>query len=177
VLPSLDAIDHSKLDSEAKIAAVSETVSLRLRDLRGAVLIDARLRKADFTATNLRDALLDRANLQEAKFDCAQSKLNEPLVPQTDCAQLQGASLNYAQLQNASLEAYPVDSGPSICSRRGAGDRPARLRGLSRLNVPISGGLVVGGEPEQRFKRNMAIEATIVAKHEFVEIRVNVFAT
>jgi len=30
-------------------------------------------------------------------------------------------------------EAYPVDSGSSICSRRGAGDRPARLRGLSRL--------------------------------------------
>jgi hypothetical protein len=30
-------------------------------------------------------------------------------------------------------EAYAVDSGPSICSRRGAGDRPARLRGLSRL--------------------------------------------
>src|SRR5262249_15580584 len=30
-------------------------------------------------------------------------------------------------------EAYPVGSGPSICSRRGAGDRPARLRGLSRL--------------------------------------------
>jgi hypothetical protein len=35
----------------------------------------------------------------------------------------------------------------------------------------------VGGEPEQRFERNMAIEATVVAKHEFVEIRVNVFAT
>jgi 2-methylcitrate dehydratase PrpD len=32
-------------------------------------------------------------------------------------------------------------------------------------------------EAEQRFERNMAIEATIVAEHEFVEIRVNVFAT
>jgi len=31
------------------------------------------------------------------------------------------------------LEAYPVGSGRSICSRRGAGDRPVRLRGLSRL--------------------------------------------
>jgi hypothetical protein len=36
---------------------------------------------------------------------------------------------------------------------------------------PISGGLLVGGESEQ-----MAIEATVIAKHEFVEIRVNVFA-
>ncbi len=30
-------------------------------------------------------------------------------------------------------EAYPVDSGASICSRCGAGGRPALLRGLSRL--------------------------------------------
>ena len=35
----------------------------------------------------------------------------------------------------------------------------------------------MGGEPEQRFERNMAIEATVIAKHEFVEIRVNVFTT
>jgi lipoprotein-anchoring transpeptidase ErfK/SrfK len=31
------------------------------------------------------------------------------------------------------VETYPVGSGPPICSRRGARDRPARLRGLSRL--------------------------------------------
>jgi len=30
-------------------------------------------------------------------------------------------------------ETYPVGSGPPIFSRRGARDRPARLRGLSRL--------------------------------------------
>jgi hypothetical protein len=30
-------------------------------------------------------------------------------------------------------EAYPVVSGPSICSRRGVGGQPALLRGLSRL--------------------------------------------
>ena len=72
----------------------------------------------------------------------------------------------------ARTAAYPVESGPSICSRR---DAFARIVSLD--DVPIAGGLVVGGEPEQRFERNMAIEATIVAKHEFVEIRVNVFAT
>jgi hypothetical protein len=57
--------------------------------------------------------------------------------------------------------------------------RPARVfaRIVSLDDVPISGGLLVGGEPEQRFERNMAIEATVIAKHEFVEIRVNVFAT
>ena len=44
-------------------------------------------------------------------------------------------------------------------------------------DVPIAGGRLVGSEPGQRFERNMAIEATIITKHEFVEIRVNVFAT
>ena len=72
----------------------------------------------------------------------------------------------------AARAAYPVESGPSICSRR---DAFARIVSLD--DVPIAGGLVVGGEPEQRFERNMAIEATIITKHEFVEIRVNVFAT
>src|SRR5580658_2673746 len=38
-----------------------------------------------------------------------------------------------ANMQAPNREAYPVGSDPSICSRRGAGDRPARLRGLSRL--------------------------------------------
>jgi hypothetical protein len=35
VLPDLDALDHGTFDSEAKLAGVSETVSLRMRDLRG----------------------------------------------------------------------------------------------------------------------------------------------
>jgi hypothetical protein len=48
------------------------------------------------------------------------------------------------------------------------------VRIVSIDDVPIAGGLMLGGEPEQ-LERNMAIEATVVAKHEFVEIRVNVF--
>ena len=33
---------------------------------------------------------------------------------------------------------------------------------------------MVGGEAQQGFERNMAVEASIVAKHEFVEICVDV---
>jgi hypothetical protein len=44
-LPSFDAIDHAKLDTEAKIAAATETVSLRARHLEGAVLIGAVLQR------------------------------------------------------------------------------------------------------------------------------------
>ena len=80
-------------------------------------------------------------------------------------------------LASCGTAAYSVESGSSICSRRDAGAVGAFARIVSLDDVPIAGGLVVGGKPEQRFERNMAIEATIVAKHEFVEIRVNVFAT
>jgi len=56
VLPGFDGIDHTKLDTEAKIAAANETASLRARHLEGAVLIGAVLRKTDFTAAYLERA-------------------------------------------------------------------------------------------------------------------------
>jgi uncharacterized protein YjbI with pentapeptide repeats len=112
-LPGIDVIDHAKLDSEAKIAALPMTVSLRGRRLEGAVLLDAHLRKADFTGARLNGALLALADLRETKFDCAAtgskaegseqqcSDLRGALLP---WAQLQGASLNGAQLQGALLD-------------------------------------------------------------------------
>ena len=60
VLPGLDM----------KIAAASETVSLRARNLEGAVLIGAALSKVDFTGANLRGAALDKADLRDAKLGC-----------------------------------------------------------------------------------------------------------
>ncbi len=35
---------------------------------------------------------------------------------------------------------------------------------------------MLGGQPEQGFERNMAVEAAIVAKNEFIEISVDVLA-
>src|SRR5262249_15622971 len=100
VLPGFDAIDHVKFDSEAKIEALPETVSLRARHLEGAVLIGATLRKANFTAAQLRGARLEGADLRDAGFDCA----NHDVYPPQQCAQLQGALFWSAQLQGASLQ-------------------------------------------------------------------------
>jgi hypothetical protein len=100
VLPGFDAIDHAKFDSEAKIAALPETVSLRSRHLEGAVLIGAKLRKADFTAAQLQSARLDGSDLRDARFDCGNFEKSHP----QQCAQLQGASLDWAQLQGARLD-------------------------------------------------------------------------
>ena len=70
VLPNIDVIDHSKFDTEAKIAALPQTLSLRGRQLEGAVLIGAHLRKVDFTAARLKGAVLYYADMREAKAGC-----------------------------------------------------------------------------------------------------------
>jgi len=98
VLPQIDATDREKFDIEAKIAKARGTLSLRGRRLEGAVLVEADLRKVDFTAARLRGASLDHSQLQTASLDNAQ--LQGALLQD---AQLQGASLKDVNSQGASL--------------------------------------------------------------------------
>ena len=87
VLPGIDVIDHAKFDSEEKLESLRETVSLRGRDLEGAVLIGSDLRKADFTAAQLEGADLSYADLRGAKFVC-----DNELNVVRKCAQLRARS-------------------------------------------------------------------------------------
>jgi uncharacterized protein YjbI with pentapeptide repeats len=142
VLPGFDAIDHTTLDSEAKIEAASKTISLRGRHLEGAVMTDAKLRKADFTGAQLQGAHLSFSDLRGAKFDCAQEfpTPSRALVIlgysakeySARCAQLQGAWLNAAQLQGASLI--------------GAQLQGAWLTGAQLLNASLVGARLQGAE-------------------------------
>jgi hypothetical protein len=91
VLPGLDVVVHLKLDSETKIDFLPETVSLRARNLDGAVLIDAVLRKVQKAKLECGDWLDPDKREQERES-------SEPL-----CAQLQGAALNETELQGASF--------------------------------------------------------------------------
>ena len=99
VLPGLDVIDRSKLDTEAKVSAVAVTVSLRGRHLEGAMLLGAVLRKVDFTAAHLERATLDYADLRGARLACAQNQHGLS----GECTHLKGVSLGSAQLQGAAL--------------------------------------------------------------------------
>ena len=98
VLPNFEPGDRVKVDTEGKIAISPNSMSLRFRSLERAVLINAHLRKADFTGAFLAGADFSRADLREAKFECG---LEVGL--KSRCAQLEGASLEHAQLQGASL--------------------------------------------------------------------------
>jgi uncharacterized protein YjbI with pentapeptide repeats len=135
VLPNFEAGDRVNIDAEGKIATSSGTVSLRGRSLERAVLVNAHLKKVDFTGARLAGADFTRADLREAKFECA-------LVGQRDeiCAQLQGARLENAELQGASLRRARLQ-GASLADAhlQGAHLDDAELQGTSLDRTQMQG--------------------------------------
>jgi len=136
VLPGFDAIDHTKFDSEAKIEAASETVSLRARHLEGAVLIGAELRKADFTGAQLQHAWLMNSDLREAKFGCPEVRRGAA----HECGQLRGALLNSAKLEGASLDNASLERTLlDYADLQGATLNGADLRRASLIGARLQG--------------------------------------
>jgi uncharacterized protein YjbI with pentapeptide repeats len=136
VLPGFDAIDHARFDSEAKIEAASETVSLRARHLEGAILIGAKLRKADLTAALLQGAQLDHSDLRGAKFDCGNNQEHPP----QQCARLQGASLIEANLQGAALKYGELQGAIlNFANLQGAKLGGAQLQGATLDGAKLQG--------------------------------------
>jgi uncharacterized protein YjbI with pentapeptide repeats len=152
VLPGLDVIDHSKLDTEAKIAALPETASFRARHLEGAVLLGARLRKVDFTAAYLDDALLADSDLREAILDDAHLRgawLSGAQLQGASLAnaQLQGAGLGYAKLHGATLDnALLLGAKLDNAQLPGASLYTAQLQGASLIDARLEGASLIGAE-------------------------------
>ncbi len=164
VLPSLDVTDSLKLNTEEKIAAVAETISLRGRHLEGAVLIGANLRKADLTATHLQGAWLDGADLRGARLGCATSISQEAARDRTPdverCTRLEGASLKNMDLKGQSFAQLYLDGasfdqsdlrGASLdaahlarASFWGANLDKATLRGARMTEVTLTGATLRG---------------------------------
>ncbi|MGD0105905.1 MAG: pentapeptide repeat-containing protein [Rhodopila sp.] len=157
VLPGLDAIDRAKFDSEDKIAAVKETLSLRGRHLEGAILYGADLRKADFAGAQLRGVELEGAQLQGADLENAQiqgaSLENAQLQgaflsgaqiqgANLDSAQLQGAFLDGAQLQGAFLDGTKLES---------ADLDSAQLQGAQLIDTQLQGAQLIGTQLQGAF--------------------------
>ncbi len=162
VLPGISIIDHTKFDTDAKIATRTTTMSLRGRSLEGAVLSGADLRKVDFTGSQLENADLDFADLREAQFGCAgsvtqctnlrnaslkEAKLQDAFLERVDLkgasltgAQLQGANLYYAQLQGAGLSGANLQGTILIHAQlQGAGLYEADLKGADLTLAELQG--------------------------------------
>ena len=142
VLPGLDVIDHTKYDTESKIASPPETISLRGRNLEGAVLTGATLRRADFTTAILSNASFDAADLRDAKFECApgtKGDLDE------ECTQLIGASFVGARLQGASFIKAQLRNAQFVGAQlQGASLNNAQLQGAILLNARLAGAVLSG---------------------------------
>ncbi len=137
VLPRVEAIEYLKQDTDGKIVSVRRTVSLRLRDLRRAVLSGAQLRKVDLTAADLSGATLEDADLREALLSCAlpfEDRRDGSQRP-IKCTQLQGAFLDGASLQGANLES---------ASLQGAVLGHASLQGASLDGALLWGAMLPG---------------------------------
>ena len=151
VLPGFDAIDHTKLDTEAKIAAATETVSLRSRHLEGTVLIGAVLRKVDFAGAYPQGADLTTADLRNANFACA-GLANSPSglsvrVGDNVCTQLQGAKLKGAQLQGAALRVAQLQGADLLGAQlQGADLSSAQLQGAKLLVAQLQGADLLGAQ-------------------------------
>jgi uncharacterized protein YjbI with pentapeptide repeats len=127
-------IDHTKFDTEAKIAALPQTLSLRGRHLEGAVFVLADLRKVDFTAARLRDANLSVADLRNTKFGCARAGT------QLECSDLRGAVFFGANLQGVSLdEAQLTRAVLPRAQMQGASLRKAQLQGAWLQGARLEG--------------------------------------
>ena len=120
--------DQKFVDDE-KLEKSEHSISVRGRDLRGAILVRADLRKADFTGAKLDYAVFDNARLAEATFACAdlpipnvasQSIFGELHLngehapahrwPDDRCTWLTGASFVRAGLQGANFEKARLQS-------------------------------------------------------------------
>jgi uncharacterized protein YjbI with pentapeptide repeats len=177
VLPGFDAIDHTKLDTEAKIAAATETVSLRARHLEGAVLIGAVLRKADLTGAYLQGADLTTADLRDANLACkgwpvetrTGAEVSGFIIVDNTCTQLQGAKLRDAHLQGADLtgalligvdlsSAHLQGTIFTSAELEGANLSSARLQGANLRNTNLQGASLSLAELQGADLRNAQLQ-------------------
>jgi uncharacterized protein YjbI with pentapeptide repeats len=111
--------DEDFVDEDVKLDSVDRTISLRGRDLRGAILIRTDLRKADFTGAILDDADLTRGRFDQAFFGCGKkgSETLDDLTPGKNCTSLLNAKLDEARLRGAQMQ-FAVLEGASLKKAR-----------------------------------------------------------
>jgi uncharacterized protein YjbI with pentapeptide repeats len=142
VLPEFNLYEALKIEDPQKVAWKQYLIDLRDRDLRGALLDRAILKKADLRSAQLQGASLYGAQLQGASLFRAQLQ-----GASLDGAQLQGASLFRAQLQGASLDKAELQ-GASLESAelQGASLDKAELQSASLNYAQLQGASLDGAQ-------------------------------
>jgi uncharacterized protein YjbI with pentapeptide repeats len=178
-LASLDVIDHAKVDTDAKIMALPETVFLAGRHLEYAVLSKADLRKANFAnaylkgafmgGAKLQGAILRRAELQDADLGNAElqgaslefANLGHAFL---NGAKLQGASLNQAKLGHAHLSGAELQGANlNLAELQGADFSGAKLQGASLEQAILFGTKMDDAKLQGAFLYEAQLQGAVLA--------------
>jgi uncharacterized protein YjbI with pentapeptide repeats len=139
-------VPNKKIVTDEDVEKDFPSISLRGRNLSGAVLIGSDLRRADFTGANLNEARLDGAILTHAKFGCAspynvKTKAN---WPGDECTWLQRANLSEAHLDAADLSRARMHGAILI----GAWLQTAKMSGTQLERAMLSDAQLQGADLE-----------------------------
>ena len=143
VVPDTKLVDDSDVDKDFP------SLSLRGRNLSGAILIGSDLRSVDFTGANLKGAVLNRAQLAYARFGCAAPYDGRKKLrwPDDECTWLERASLAQAQLQGAQLQRARMRDAILIAAKLdGADMTAAQLQGAMLSNASLVGVSLTGAK-------------------------------
>jgi uncharacterized protein YjbI with pentapeptide repeats len=148
VVPNRKIVDDKAAETDFP------SLSLRGRNLSGAILIGSDLRNADFTGANLNHAHLDRALLARARFGCAApfDKHTKPGWPDDECTWLQRASFAQAELQAADFKRARMHDAILIAANlQGADLSAAQLQGAMLSNAKLVGAWLKGANLNYAF--------------------------
>lgn len=155
---------QKELNQEGRVS-----LSLRGRDLTGAILDRTDLRSADFTSATLRGASLNDARLNGAQFGCGRKDVewdrDFEVALQTQiskCVDLQFAQLDGANLEHAVLTGAHLQ-GASLkrAILRQANADYSFLQGVTATSVEAQGGSFVGAELQGALFTNAHLEGAI----------------
>jgi uncharacterized protein YjbI with pentapeptide repeats/tetratricopeptide (TPR) repeat protein len=150
-LEGADVVDHLKYDVVGLPLEEKRTLSLRGRDLKGAILVGSSLKSVDFTSAILQGADFSRADLRNAKFcESGASTIRSNTSgrrtdAKSECANLEQASFLGANLEGAHLEEADV-RGASFWATdlKGAYLDGADLQGSFFLGADLQGASLAG---------------------------------
>ncbi len=141
ILPDSDFVDDEQLAKLRELERKEQPqgrirmLSLRGRDLRGAVLSRSDLRYADFSGAQLSNAQLDYAHLDGSQFECGTITNLEGQCARFIDASLIGASIRGASFDGALLVGATLD----LASLQGTSFKHALLQGASLIDASLQG--------------------------------------
>lgn len=143
---------------QAKHEKAQVSISLRGRDLRGAILQRADLRLADFTGASLLDASFVGAQLQKANFGCAAKLQLEPgrARPRADdCDETRATDLRGADFSEAYLHGTLLDHA----KLNGARFARTMMQGVSAKQADMTAANLMYARAEGAFFTNATMTA------------------